>query len=146
MIPAFESESGNLPPGVWETTWDEFAARFAFTAQRRVLLAGLRSALLELQAAGCRRAYVNGSFVTAKAEPNDIDGCWEDEGVDLDHLDPVLQDMAPPCAAQKAKYGGELFEVDSGVGGWRAEMLHFFQRDRRGRLKGIIAIDLGTLT
>ncbi|HLH24654.1 MAG TPA: hypothetical protein VK066_19205 [Chloroflexota bacterium] len=101
---------------------------------------------MELQAAGCSRAYINGSFVTAKAEPNDFDGCWEGEGVDLDRLDPVLQDMVPPRAAQKAKYGGEMFEVDSSVGGWRTAMLYFFQSDRRGRPKGIVAIDLGTLT
>jgi hypothetical protein len=146
VIPAFDGESGNLPSGVWEATWEEFEAHFGFTERRRGLLAGLRSALLELQAAGCGRAYIDGSFVTAKAEPNDFDGCWERAGVDLSRLDPILQDMAPPRAAQKAKYRGELFEVDSNVGGWRVEMLYFFQRDRRDRPKGIIAIELGMLT
>jgi hypothetical protein len=129
MIPQFEEGSGNLPPGIWETTWDEFEARFALTEQRRGLLAGLRAALLDLHGAGCQRAYVDGSFVTVKADPNDFDGCWEGAGVDLSRLDPVLLDMAPPRAAQKAKYGGELFDVDSSVGGWRSEMLRFFQRD-----------------
>ena len=77
-------------------------------------------------------------------DPNDFDGCWEREGVNVSLLDPVLQDVTPPRAAQKAKYGGELFEVDSRTAGWRTEMLRFFQLDRQGHPKGIIAIDLGT--
>ncbi len=71
MIPAFEPDTGNLPPGVWEATWPEFEARFRYTEHRRVLLAGLRAALDAL--------------------------------------------------------------------------LHFFQRDRKGRPKGIVALDLGAL-
>ena len=43
--------------------------------------------------AGCRRAYVDGSFVTAKEVPGDFDGCWEAEDVDPDALDPVLLDF-----------------------------------------------------
>jgi len=44
-------------------------------------------------AAGCRTAYVDGSFVTAKEDPEDFDGCWESEGVSLKALDPVLCDF-----------------------------------------------------
>lgn len=45
-------------------------------------------------------------------------------------------------AAQKGEYGGEFFPV-----GWRADnagtqFLEFFQIDRDGNPKGIIAIDL----
>ena|SRR5687767_2921481 len=146
MIPPFEPDSGNLPPGLWETTWPEFESRYGYTEHRRALLSGLRAALDALHAAGCRRAYVNGSFITSEPSPNDFDGCWESDGVDFDLLDPVLLDVTPPRTTQKARYGGELFEVDSTVGGWRTALLHFFQRDRQGRPKGIIALDLGALT
>src|SRR4051794_40679699 len=98
MIPKFDSTTGNLPPGIWDATWSEFSAQFGFTERRRQLMAGLQLALIDLQHAGCRRAYVNGSFVTAKPDPNDFDGCWERVGVDLLRLDPVLQDMMPPRA------------------------------------------------
>ncbi len=43
---------------------------------------GLRSALESLEGAGCRTAYVDGSFVTAKELPNDFDACWEEVGLD----------------------------------------------------------------
>ena len=76
MIPSFES-GGNLPPGIHPATWSELASRFGGTAHRQSLLAGLKGALEALREAGCRRVYIDGSFVTAKVEPGDFDGCWE---------------------------------------------------------------------
>jgi hypothetical protein len=96
--------------------------------------------------AGCRRAYINGSFVTTKVQPADFDGCWEVDGVDLSRLDPVLMTFTQRRAAQKRKYGGELFPADWPADAHGTSFLRFFQRDRRsGRPKGIIAIDLGDL-
>jgi hypothetical protein len=109
MIPPFASPSGNLPPGIHEATWHEVAERFGTTAYRKSLVSGLKAALDALWAAGCRRAYIDGSFVTAKEAPADFDGCWDAAGVDPGLLDPVLLDFTPPRLAQKAKYGGELF-------------------------------------
>ena len=103
-------------------------------------------ALDALGAAGCRRAYIDGSFVTAKERPADFDGCWEVDGVDLTQLDPVLMTFAQRRAAQKHKYGGELFPADWAADAHGTSFLLFFQRDRATRRpKGIIAIDLGEL-
>ena len=55
MIPPFE-ESGNLPAGIHEATWNEFSARYGTTPHRRNLLDGLGLALVALRRAGCRRA------------------------------------------------------------------------------------------
>ena len=107
---------------------------------------GLRSALESLEGAGCRTAYVDGSFVTAKELPNDFDACWKEEGVDPDLLDPVLLTFDPGRAAQKAKFLGELFPASSNSGGGGLSFLDFFQTDRStGERKGIVAIDLGGL-
>ncbi len=70
---------------------------------------GLKAALENLSGAGCRTAYVDGSFVTSKAIPNDYDACWEETGFDPVILDPVLLIFDPGRAAQKAKYMGEFF-------------------------------------
>ncbi|MHB8644453.1 MAG: DUF6932 family protein [Thermomicrobiales bacterium] len=143
MIPSFEA-SGNLPPGVHAATWEEFVARYGSTPHRLALLAGLKAALDALRAAGCARVYLDGSFVTAKATPGDFDGCWEVAGVDPDLLDPVLLVFANQRAAQKAKYGGELFPAETTADPFGTRFLEFFQRDKRtGDPKGIIAIDLG---
>lgn len=142
MISPFD-ELGNLPPGIHEATWDEIANHFGTTPQRRALLAGLRTALQALQAAGGRRVYIDGSFVTTKLVPNDFDACWDIEGVNPDLLDPVLLIFDESRAAQKAKYLGELFPAQLSEGGSGGSFLEFFQIDKEtGNPKGIVALDL----
>jgi len=145
MIPAFDPSTGLLPPGIHETTWAEFVARFGWTPRRLALLAGLKAALDALRAAGCRRAYVDGSFVTAKAEPADFDACWDTDGIAPERLDPVLLTFDQGRRAQKEKYGGELFPADWPADPSGTTFLRFFQRDRSDREKGIVALDLGEL-
>src|SRR5438128_12341174 len=89
MIPQF-STTGNLPPGLHKTSWHEFASRFGRSRHRRTLLQGLEKALGVLKGVGCKRAYIDGSFVTRKRKPADFDGCWDTDGVDVRRLDPVL--------------------------------------------------------
>ena len=121
-------------------------AAFGRTRWRRQLLAGLRAALEALRAAGCRRAYVDGSFVTAKEVPGDFDGCWEAQGVDPAALDPVLLDFRHPRTAQKTKFGGEMFIANLSAAPDGTRFLEFFQIDKNtGDAKGIVAIDLGAL-
>jgi hypothetical protein len=146
VIPPFDPATGNLPPGLHEATWEEFVARYGTTAHRLLLLAGLKAALDALRVAGCRRVYVDGSFVTAKEEPGDFDGCWEVEGVDLARLDPVLMTFTERRAAQKRKYRGELFPADAAAAFAGTSFLRFFQRDKdTGEGKGIIALDVERL-
>ena len=144
MIPVFDA-NGNLPPGLHVATWDELVARFGANAQRQMLLSGLRAALLWLKDAECLRVYVDGSFVTAKEEPGDYDGCWEVDGVDPDKLDPVLLEFANRRAAQKAKYYGELFLANAAADPAGTRFIDFFQFDKDGQPKGIIALDLKDL-
>ena len=108
MIPVFDANR-NLLPGIHLATWNELVERFGITPHRQKLLARLRAALLSLKDSGCRRAYIDGSFVTAKEQPDDFDGCWEVDGVDPDKLDPVLLEFSNRRAAQKAKFHAELF-------------------------------------
>jgi hypothetical protein len=142
MIPAFNSD-GNLPPGVHWATWQEFAARFGTTPHRQQLLKGLKSALDSLSKAGCQTVYIDGSFVTKKGNPNDFDGCWDLTGVDPSLLDPILLLLDDKRVAQKAKYKGELFPASWAADGVGNTYLDFFQIDRDGNPKGIVAIDLG---
>lgn len=146
MISPLDPATGNLPPGVHDATWPELLTHYGHSPHRLLLLAGLEAALDALRAAGCRRAYIDGSFVTSKTAPADFDACWEAAGVDLALLDPVLQTFTNSRAAQKRQYGGELFPADWPADAAGTNFLHFFQRDRyTGRAKGIVAIDLGGL-
>jgi hypothetical protein len=142
MLPEFDRR-GNLPAGIYVTEWQVFCRRFSDTPRRAFLLAGLRQALFSLATAGCRLAYIDGSFVTAKPDPGDYDACWSVEGVDEDRLDPVFLTFDNGRAAQKARFGGELFpaELPEGISG--RTFLDFFQTDKEtGARKGIVAIAL----
>jgi len=145
VIPAFDA-GGNLPPGIHPASWDEVMTRYATNARRRELLNGLLDALRSLKHAGCRAAYLDGSFVTAKELPGDFDACWEIAGVDPSRLDGELLDFSGRRAAQKARYGGELFPIETAAEPSGTTFLDYFQRDRdTGQPKGVIAIDLGAL-
>jgi hypothetical protein len=147
VIPQFDHKSGNLPPGIHEATWEELLTRYETTPRRLQLLSGLREALDALCVAGFPRVYVDGSFVTAKRDPADFDACWEVEGVDGAKLDPVLLDFSNGQAAQKARFGGELFIAQTAADPLGTSFTDLFQRDKlTGEPKGIVAIDLGGLS
>lgn len=145
MIPEFD-ERGNLPPGIHHATWTEIVTRYATSTHRRDLLDGLLDALRSLKAAGCSTAYLDGSFVTAKANPDDFDACWEAADVVPSRLDSELKEFSNDRAAQKARYGGEIFPAQ-----WHAHpdgttFLDYFQYDNvTERPKGVIAIGLAGL-
>ena len=102
--------------------------------------------MIPLKACGCRRLYVDGSFVTSTDIPNDYDVAWEPAGVDLGKLrlmEPVFFDFRNLRAAQKAKYFLEFFPSSAAADPAGNTFLEFFQIDRStGNPKGIIALDL----
>lgn len=135
--------NGNLPAGLHDAAWSEEVQRFGATPRRSLLLEGLKAALDALHAAGCRKVYVDGSFVTRKPEPGDFDACWDIAGVEPNRLDPVLLDFSNGRSAQKARYRGELFPAQLPEGLSGRTFLDFFQTDRQtGQRKGIVVIDL----
>lgn len=132
-----------LPPGIHIATVAEVEARFALNPRRRVQFRGFVAALTDLYGAGCQRAFLDGSFVTAKPYPGDFDACWDPAGVNPAHLDPVLLRFENSRAAQKAKYSGELFPSTIPANRAGRIFVEFFQIDRfTGAPKGIVAIDL----
>lgn len=74
MIPEFD-ENGNLPPGIHWATWEEFVDRFGTTPRRLRMIEGLKTAIEQLQSAGCQTIYIDGSFVVNKPNPGDFDAC-----------------------------------------------------------------------
>ena len=145
MIPPFDTSTGRLPEGIHEGSWDEIVQRFGWNQRRRQLLDGLAEAIELLAQAGCRRLWLNGSFVTAKDEPGDFDACWDTESVDFDAIDPVILDLSSGRAKQKRRFGGELFPniIESGSGLLFTE---FFQNDLDAGRKGIVVIKIGDWT
>lgn len=146
MIPDFDA-AGRLPPGVHDADgWDEIVSVFGGNARRDELLQGLRLMLSDLQRAGCRLVYLDGSFVTDKEVPGDFDLVYEYDHIDFNLLHPALLDQYPPRVQQKARYGGEaLPNVTCGDTGQL--FVDFFQNDTAtGGRKGIVALDLSAIS
>lgn len=139
-------EGENLPPGIHKASWGELVSKYGGNEWRKLLLEGLKAALMNLKNAGCRTVYVDGSFVTGKEIPGDFDALWETEGVDPYKLDPVLLTFDAERSTQKAKYRGEMFPLGYMPDGYGFYMLGFFQIDKEtGQRKGIIVLDLEEL-
>lgn len=112
------------------------------TTDEEKLLEGLKGVLDDLAKAGCRRAWLDGSFVTDKKHPGDFDLVWDPAGVRLDELEPVILDVHHPRRAQHEKYGGDILpnvtESTSGM-----PFLEFFQQDSlTGKPRGIVELPL----
>lgn len=144
MIPKF-LRNGNLPQGVYKTTWKQFCKRFGHTEHRQSLIKSLASALKDLSAAGCKKVYINGSFVTAKEVPGDYDLCWSIDGVVPEKLNPTLLDFSPVGRAKmKDQYKGDLFPAETPEGASGKRFLDFFQIDKKTEEpKGIISMEIG---
>lgn len=134
-MPPFNA-AGNLPPGMHRASWEEIRQRFGGSARREALLDAAMEVIRALRRAGCRGAWLNGSFVSDVDDPEDFDLCYELTSTRLDQLPSTLRD--PKTA--KRTYGGDVFPTHAAL-----PFLDFFQRDRDGNAKGIIEIDLGSL-
>ena len=106
-------------------------------------MAGLRQGTEKLFSAGVKRIWVNGSFITDKESPNDIDGCWSyTAAMDVTMLEDDFLNINARRIVKNI-YGldffiAEIIEADSGK-----PFQKFFQVNRDGEAKGIVVVDLG---
>lgn len=138
-IPGLRSD-GYLPVGLHLATEADVEAAFGRTTVRRQTLMRRLSYFLQLaRAAGAVRFFVNGSFVTAKPEPNDVDGvCLLPVGWSTETSE-AANELYEVSVARLPK---ELFlaytETD-----WEDWVDFFsFTREPDGRCKGLVEVKL----
>jgi hypothetical protein len=145
MIPDFVDIGGPwkvLPPGVHNATIEEIETRFATSDHRKRMFLGFKKGMEALCKAGCRKIFLDGSFITEKPFPGDFDACWDPVGVDVIKLDPVFLDFSNERKKQKDRFRGEFFPANLTADGTHI-FLDFFQTDKHtGGVKGIICICL----
>ena len=140
MIPSFE-KSGLLPPGMHYATWNELTARFGINKHRLKLLDGLKNGLNLLIEYGCKEACVNGSFVTAKVFPGDIDVCYDNTHMNWKKFTKEHQEFVDArngTLIMKQKYGCEFYAYNA----FEDDILRIFQFDKNNTPKGIIKLTL----
>jgi hypothetical protein len=142
MIPEL-NEQGLLPPGIHICTLEEFESSYVYNVRRREIFQGLLLLIKDLKTISSPAIYLDGSYVTAKALPNDIDVCW-DEGsgtryaYELKNM-PVLFNRNEAKKRYKADvFPAKIVENDS-----KKMFVDFFQEDKdTGIKKGILKIEL----
>lgn len=74
MLPEFD-ENGNLPPGEHRATLKEIVSRFNVHSWRTrgPLTQALQDYIRQLNVGNVRRLYVDGSYITKKLSPSDVD-------------------------------------------------------------------------
>lgn len=141
-IPRFRSD-GYLPEGVHACSLPDAVFRFgAATHRRRRLVSRLRRWAELAGEVGAKRLLLDGSFVTDKSEPNDIDAVVL---LPEDFATQVESGREPACELEEmllTRQPAELFaaEDEQDWMGW----VDFFSRTREpdGRRKGLVEIVL----
>jgi hypothetical protein len=145
MIPNFDPD-GNLPPGIHPATIKEVEAKFATNFKRKVIFEGLLRLIDDLRKIGCSIIYLDGSYITTKELPGDMDICWDNTGIDLYNafaIMPVLWDLDPPRREQQHLYTADIFPANIIEASSRKYFIDFFQCDKNsGSPKGIIQIEI----
>lgn len=72
----FDEDTGLLVPGEHKLTLDKFEEIFVHNEHRRYIYEKFGKLLGIFSKISCSHIYVDGSFVTQKPHPNDIDVCW----------------------------------------------------------------------
>ena len=141
-IPPFD-DNGNLPPGIYQVQLHDIEERFTWTDKRQKLFQGLIQAAKNLESAGVLLLYIDGSFITNKDEPNDIDGCWVwNPGIDKDLLDDVFKDRKPPRQKMIERYGVDFLIHGYDLGSDGQPIEGWFQTDDDGNEKGMLLLKL----
>ena len=141
-IPAFRPD-GYLPEGIHASTEDEAAFRFGGQNRRRRRLAIRLRPWIELgRAVGALRLLIDGSFVTAKAEPDDVDAVMLLPADFARQLDRGIEAGLELEAMLLTRQPEEIFaaEDEANFQAW----CEFFSRTREadGRRKGLVEIVL----
>ena len=137
------NDQGDLPLGIHRTTLREVVERFGTTpAKRRVLALRLeRIYKLAVETGHVARFIVFGSFITGKAEPNDVDVfILMENSFDFDQLVGETRLLFDHGTAQ-THFGCSLFWIRrlAALDGEQATIEHW-QIKRNRELRGIIEI------
>ena len=142
MIPDFR-EDGYLPEGLHAATEAEVTFRFGSgSPRRRRLILRLRRWLELARLTHARRFLVDGSFVTAKQEPNDIDAVVLLADDFEQQVSSVLEAALTLEEMLLTRRPEEIFAAED-TRDWD-DWVEFFSRTREadGRAKGLLEIRL----
>jgi predicted nucleotidyltransferase len=141
-LPPF-NEEGDLPPGVYRATMPEVLDRFGQGSVQRCAVAGRLLRLYQLVASTGKlaRFVVFGSFVTAKAEPEDVDlVVLMEDTFDLASVTGETALLFRHLEAENHFRASVFWTCRSGALGGEQAMIEYWQVRREGGQRGIVEI------
>lgn len=134
MLPEL-TDQGVLPVGLHQCSESELADRFGWgSPEREVEINELRQFIAWCRRTGVRRLLIDGSFVTAKVDPIDVDVLiLPKSGVSVAELPPKSEDLVWPFLQVQVALDENDFNVWARVD---------FAIDHRGVPKGAVEIRL----
>ena len=137
-FPEFTADGG-LPPGIYRGTADEIVERFCRNSERRQYLEEPLRLLVQIAIDSEAIAlYLNGSFVTDKQNPRDIDGV-----IVLPDAFDTTGELAQRLRQLHRDYGLDIERVATHDIEERDYLLKdFFGTDREGKPRGIVEVIL----
>lgn len=128
-------------------SWSDLVAGFGQgSVKRKLATEGLRRFALMLRAAGGKWLFVNGSFASGRERPSDWDGCFLSAEIDWQVADPRLRDIQANRDSLKADFRCDVFAAETINRETGKPFRDFFQQERTGKPKGILVLDLETVT
>jgi len=139
MIPEF-NKYGNLPGGIYKSSITCIENKFGISSEKRILLFNNYQIFLELLSPfkkNIKRIILDGSFVTSKESPGDID-CI----VIIENNFRFTPEIVKKLCDSKKLYNIHLFMFEEkNIGSYR-KILNFFSKDRDLKPKGIVEVIL----
>lgn len=133
---------GSLEPGIHTATWAEVKAVFGQTSTRATLMDKAYIGLCVLRDAGCKEFLLDGSFVSSKSDPKDLDMLWVTEGVDRSKVPRAF--LYPEVVRNhdwlKRMYGLDCYGVPE-----FEFLIDVFTFDRNGLERGLIRVEVSSL-
>jgi hypothetical protein len=142
MMPVFCAD-GYLPEGLHRSTEAEVTFRFGSSSPRRRRLAIRVRRWIELaRQVGARRLFIDGSFVTGKADPDDVDAVIFLPSNFHDQVRRAIDSALELEQMLLTRRPEELFAAEDETD-WQ-EWVAFFSRTREtdARRKGLVEIEL----
>lgn len=141
-IPPFRAD-GYLPEGLYLATEAEATFRFGASTKRRRRLAVRLRQWIELgRAVGASRLLIDGSFVTSKQSPQDLDAVVLLPGDFEQQLQDEIESAIELEEMLITRRPEEIFAAEDDTD-WN-EWVEFFSRTREpdGRRKGLVEVEL----
>ena len=139
MVPEF-NKYGNLPAGIYKSSIACIEKRFGLNSKKRISLFKDFQNFLELITpfkTNIKRLILNGSFVTSKESPGDIDCIMI-----IENNFRFTPEIVEKLCDSKKLYNIHLFMFEEkNIESYR-DILNFFSKDRDLKPKGIIEVIL----